>query len=107
MLVACFPTSHSSCNPADSLLRTPTFFPYTTPSIQLSQKHHPKIDMLWSLLTAFVFAGVHGAAAAGPSGCVSFDINWNLLAFGFNGKDFNAGTQDTWTTSSGMFCHLV
>ncbi|KAF8181611.1 hypothetical protein BJ912DRAFT_608465 [Pholiota molesta] len=56
--------------------------------------------MLWSLLTAVVFAGVHGAAAAGPSGCVSFDINWNLLAFGFNGKDYNAGTQDTWTTST-------
>jgi len=31
--------------------------------------------------------------------CVAFDINWNLLAFGLNGKDFNAGTQDTWTGS--------
>ncbi|KAF9471116.1 hypothetical protein BDN70DRAFT_888444 [Pholiota conissans] len=60
--------------------------------------------MIWPLLTAFVFAGVHGAAAAsaGPSGCVSFDINWNLLAFGFNGKDYNVGTQDTWTSSSAL-----
>jgi len=32
------------------------------------------------------------------SACVAFDIHWNLLAFGFNGKDYNAGTQDTWTS---------
>ncbi|KAH7882828.1 hypothetical protein F5I97DRAFT_1780904, partial [Phlebopus sp. FC_14] len=31
--------------------------------------------------------------------CVAFDINWNLLAFGIDGKDWNAGTQDTWTGS--------
>jgi len=61
--------------------------------------------MLWSLLTTLVVAGtqLHGsanaAASVGPSACVTFDINWNLLAFGFNGKDFNAGTQDTWTSS--------
>lgn len=62
--------------------------------------------MLWTLLTAFVFAGVRGATAAtnaGPTSCVSFDINWNLLAFGFSGKDYNVGTQDTWTSSSGMY----
>ncbi|PPQ90706.1 hypothetical protein CVT25_005014 [Psilocybe cyanescens] len=60
--------------------------------------------MLWSLLTAFVVAGIHGvataASTAGPAACVTFDINWNLLAFGFNGKDYNAGTQDTWGSSS-------
>ncbi|PPQ96094.1 hypothetical protein CVT26_004726 [Gymnopilus dilepis] len=61
--------------------------------------------MIWSLLTALVVAGTHlhgtanAAASAGPSACVTFDINWNLLAFGFNGKDYNAGTQDTWTSS--------
>ncbi|KIJ63733.1 hypothetical protein HYDPIDRAFT_175811 [Hydnomerulius pinastri MD-312] len=31
--------------------------------------------------------------------CVAFDINWNLLAFGLDGKDWDAGTQDTWTGS--------
>jgi len=36
------------------------------------------------------------ASTAGPPACVAFDVNWNLLAFGFNGKDYNAGTQDTW-----------
>jgi len=34
------------------------------------------------------------------SSCVAFDISWNLLAFGFNGKDYNAGTMDTWTTGT-------
>ncbi|KAF9043206.1 hypothetical protein BJ165DRAFT_1483332 [Panaeolus papilionaceus] len=59
--------------------------------------------MRWSTFSTLVLASVYGAmsaAAAGPSACVSFDINWNLLAFGFNGKDYNAGTQDTWTSSS-------
>ncbi|KAF5309535.1 hypothetical protein D9619_012349 [Psilocybe cf. subviscida] len=60
--------------------------------------------MLWSLLTTFVLAGFHvqraAAASGGPSGCVSFDINWNLLAFGVNGKDYNAGAQSTWTSST-------
>ena len=31
--------------------------------------------------------------------CVSFDVNFNLLAFGFNGKDWNVGTQDVWATT--------
>ncbi|KAF8880017.1 hypothetical protein BD779DRAFT_1649151 [Infundibulicybe gibba] len=34
--------------------------------------------------------------ALASSSCVAFDTAWNLLAFGFNGKDYNAGTQDTW-----------
>ncbi|KDR73239.1 hypothetical protein GALMADRAFT_251824 [Galerina marginata CBS 339.88] len=61
--------------------------------------------MLWSFLTTVVVAAIHGAASAptagtgGPAACVTFDINWNLLAFGFNGKDYNAGTQDTWSSS--------
>ena len=28
------------------------------------------------------------------------DSDWNLLAFGFDGKDYNAGPQDTWTSDS-------
>ena len=36
--------------------------------------------------------------AVANSGCVAFDISWNLLAFGFNGKDYSAGTQDMWTS---------
>ncbi|KAG5724835.1 hypothetical protein E4T56_gene12610 [Termitomyces sp. T112] len=51
-----------------------------------------------SLLT-LVTLSVAGAASAGSS-CIAFDISWNLLAFGFNGKDYNAGTQDTWASGT-------
>lgn len=32
------------------------------------------------------------------SPCLAFDANFNLLAFGFGGKDWNVGTQDVWAT---------
>lgn len=60
-----------------------------------------------TLLTTITLVALHTSTAvaatvanstAGPAGCVAFDINWNLLAFGFNGKDYSAGTQDTWTS---------
>ena len=61
--------------------------------------------MIWPLLTTVFAVAVCGATTtAGPSGCVSFDVNWNLLAFGFNGKDYNVGTQDTWTSASEFSC---
>ncbi|THH09570.1 hypothetical protein EW145_g1911 [Phellinidium pouzarii] len=37
-------------------------------------------------------------AAAEP--CIAMDASFNLLVFGVGGKDFNAGTQDSWTGSS-------
>jgi hypothetical protein len=36
------------------------------------------------------------STAVRASPCITFDTNWNLLAFGLDGKDWNAGTQDTW-----------
>lgn len=39
------------------------------------------------------------AATVKASPCVAFDINWNLLGFGLDGKDWFAGTQDTWSGS--------
>ena len=42
--------------------------------------------------------------AADP--CIAMDTSFNLLVFGVDGKDYNAGTQDSWT--SGTFrLHLV
>ena len=38
------------------------------------------------------------ATGQAPSGCVSFDTSWNLLAFGINGKDWNAGGSDGWAS---------
>jgi len=51
--------------------------------------------MLRSLAVASLLSLSSVASAA--SSCVAFDVQWNLLAFNFGGKDYNAGTQDTWT----------
>ncbi|KAG7446754.1 uncharacterized protein BT62DRAFT_1005135 [Guyanagaster necrorhizus] len=40
------------------------------------------------------------SAALAASSCVAFDISWNLLAFGLDGKDYNAGTKDSWASGS-------
>ena len=37
--------------------------------------------------------------------CIAMDTGFNLLVFGVDGKDYNAGTQDQWT--SGMFVLFV
>jgi len=37
-------------------------------------------------------------AASALSSCVAFDVNWNLLAFNFDGKDYNAGVQESWNS---------
>ncbi|KAG6841004.1 hypothetical protein C0991_002784 [Blastosporella zonata] len=55
----------------------------------------PRINTLLTLITLSLV----GAASAGSS-CVAFDISWNLLAFGFDGKDYNAGTQNTWASDA-------
>jgi len=39
-------------------------------------------------------------SAVRASSCLSFDIYFNLHAFGFNGKDWNAGTQDLWANAT-------
>jgi hypothetical protein len=51
------------------------------------------------LATFFVLVLIATEAEARP--CLAFDANFNLYAFGFGGKDFQLGTQDTWT--SGVF----
>jgi hypothetical protein len=46
------------------------------------------------LTTVALLLSLQRTILASP--CVAFDINWNLLAFGFDGKDYSAGTQDAW-----------
>ncbi|KAF8656533.1 hypothetical protein AX16_002497 [Volvariella volvacea WC 439] len=53
---------------------------------------------LLSLLSLSILS-LSSVALAGTS-CVAFDVNWNLLAFGFGDKDYNAGTQDTWASGT-------
>jgi len=50
-------------------------------------------------LLSLVAISLAGVAQAGSS-CVAFDASWNLLAFGFNGKDYSAGTRDTWASGT-------
>ncbi|EGN92587.1 hypothetical protein SERLA73DRAFT_190953 [Serpula lacrymans var. lacrymans S7.3] len=49
-----------------------------------------------SQLLTIVSLLLSASTAVVSTPCVAFDINWNLLAFGLDGKDYNAGTQDTW-----------
>ncbi|KAJ7705366.1 hypothetical protein B0H17DRAFT_1037784 [Mycena rosella] len=48
---------------------------------------------LFALLTIFA-----SSAVLAGSSCIAFDTKWNLLAFGFNGRDYNASTSDTWAS---------
>jgi hypothetical protein len=49
--------------------------------------------MISSLTLVSLFSLIYPAIAS-PAAC--FDANFDLLAFGFGGKDWNAGTQDSW-----------
>ena len=51
------------------------------------------LPTLVSLLLLSASGTVHARS------CIAFDTNWNLLAFGLDGKDWNAGQQSTWTGS--------
>lgn len=54
---------------------------------------------------ALFFLSISQIVLASP--CIAFDASWNLLAFGLNGKDYNAATQDKWAGSkSGTRPHL-
>ena len=46
------------------------------------------------------------AIPALTSPCVTFDANFNLLALGFGGKDYSAGTQDAWASGTHSTWHL-
>ncbi|KAJ7750471.1 hypothetical protein DFH07DRAFT_746210 [Mycena maculata] len=51
-----------------------------------------------SLFTLVTLLALTTPSVLAGSSCVAFDTAWNLLAFGFNGKDYNAGTSDTWAS---------
>jgi hypothetical protein len=53
------------------------------------------------IVSLFLLALSQSSVLASP--CVTFAINFNLLGFGFNGKDRNAGTQDVWVFGRSFF----
>ncbi|KAF5343897.1 hypothetical protein D9758_012113 [Tetrapyrgos nigripes] len=52
------------------------------------------------LLTLASLLFLSSSAAVASSSCIAFDSSWNLLAFGFGGKDYNAGTMDSWSSGT-------
>jgi hypothetical protein len=50
------------------------------------------------LLTTVSLLLLFFSKIAFASQCIAFDSNFNLLAFNLGGKDWNAGTQDTWAS---------
>lgn len=56
------------------------------------------VSLLLSLVTS-----LFPAIQASP--CLAMDANFNLLVFGLDGKDFNVGTQDSWTGSK--YCRVL
>ncbi|KAF8480134.1 hypothetical protein DFH94DRAFT_740521 [Russula ochroleuca] len=54
------------------------------------------ISLLPTIVTLYFFS----STAVHASPCVAFDVQWNLLAFGLDGKDWNAGPQNTWANGT-------
>jgi len=53
---------------------------------------------LTGLVSLLILTFSQSPVKASP--CVTFDANFDLLAFGFGGKDWNVGTQDVWATAT-------
>ncbi|KAJ7363830.1 hypothetical protein DFH08DRAFT_837673 [Mycena albidolilacea] len=51
-----------------------------------------------SLFLVTLFALFTAPAALAGSSCIAFDAGFELLAFGFGGKDYNVGTSDQWAS---------
>ncbi|KAJ7267469.1 hypothetical protein C8J57DRAFT_1229029 [Mycena rebaudengoi] len=49
------------------------------------------------LATLFAFSAPSVVLAGS---CIAFDASWNLLAFGLNGKDYNAGPSTSWASGT-------
>lgn len=58
-----------------------------------------------STLVSLLLLAVPKAVYADP--CVAFDADFNLLAFGINGKDYTAGKQDSWSGGECPSCRSL
>ncbi|EFI27190.1 hypothetical protein CC1G_15015 [Coprinopsis cinerea okayama7 len=52
------------------------------------------------LLAPAVKVSLAAPSPSGPAQCITFDANWNLLAFNFDGKDYNAGPGPSFSEST-------
>jgi len=55
--------------------------------------------MAWLLAFVSLFLLTLSQSHVRASPCVAFDVSFNLYAFGLGGKDWTAGTQDTWASA--------
>lgn len=81
----------SSSQRAHSLRLPLSFFLLYFTLTQSSPSKMPRSLALTSLLLLAV-----SSVASAANSCVAFDVQWNLLAFNFGGKDYDVGAQDTW-----------
>ncbi|KAI5119386.1 hypothetical protein M0805_001060 [Coniferiporia weirii] len=56
--------------------------------------------MLALTVVSLLLPALSSILPASAEPCVAMDINFNLLVFGVDGKDYNAGTQDSWTSGT-------
>jgi len=56
--------------------------------------------MLSLLLPTVVALYFFSPIVVRASPCLAFDVKWDLLAFGLDGKDWNAGPQNTWANGA-------
>jgi hypothetical protein len=83
---------------SDLVVRTSSSSP--PPAFVRLHHHHCRsltMHRLSAIISLLLLALSQTSVLASP--CVTFDINFNLLGFGFNGKDWNAGTQDVWASA--------
>lgn len=67
---------------------------------RLPRNSHSHLSLSLSTMSRFLtlVSLLHLAIPALTSPCATFDINFDLLVFGLDGKDWNAGPQSSWTS---------
>jgi hypothetical protein len=91
---------------SDLVVRTSSSSP--PPAFVRLHHHHCRsltMHRLSAIISLLLLALSQTSVLASP--CVTFDINFNLLGFGFNGKDWNAGTQDVWASGRSFLDSLI
>jgi hypothetical protein len=93
-----FPLGYPSILGYGQILNT-HFLPHLT-IILILPYTNTFVPMFISLLPTIVALYLFTSTAVRASPCVAFDVQWNLLVFGLDGKDWNAGPQNTWANGA-------
>ena len=88
--------SQSLCKPILLGGRREVHLPTLLSFFQSTRPPRPHTLTMFRLPTIVSLLALAAAKVAQASPCVAFDSNFNLLVFGLDGKDWNAGAQDSW-----------